>query len=184
MCTCTYMYMHVHDNLLHTIFTIFLFCYRPKHPVKVHVWAGISMRGTTRLIIFDGIMDAEFYIHILEYALLPSARKLYPGTNYLFMQDNDPKHTSRRARAFFAENEIEWWKTPPESPDLNPIENLWHELKEYIRREVKPMIKADLITGIKAFWGTVDTPKCQKYIGHLRKVIPKVIEVQGAPSGY
>ena len=142
------------------------------------------MRGTTRLIIFDGIMDAEFYIHILEYALLPSARKLYPGTNYLFMQDNDPKHTSRRARAFFAENEIEWWKTPPESPDLNPIENLWHELKEYIRREVKPMIKADLITGIKAFLGTVDTPKCQKYIGHLRKVIPKVIEVQGAPSGY
>ena len=87
-------------------------------------------------------------------------------------------------RIFFAENGIEWWKTPPESPDLNPIENLWHVLKEYIRREVKPMTKADLITGIKAFWGTVDTPKCQKYIGHLRKVIPKVIEVQGAPSGY
>ena len=53
-------------------------------------WAGISMRGTTWLILFDGIMDAEMYVHILEKALLPSARKLYPGTNYLFMQDNDP----------------------------------------------------------------------------------------------
>ena len=142
------------------------------------------MRGTTRLILFDGIMDAEMYVHILEKALLPSARKLYPGTNYLFMQDNDPKHTSRRAREFFADNGIEWWKTPPESPDLNPIENVWHELKEYIRREVKPKTKADLIAGIKEFWGTVDTQKCQKYIGHLKKVIPKVIEVQGVASGY
>ena len=85
---------------------------------------------------------------------------------------------------FFAENGIEWWKTPAESPDLNPIENLWHELKEYIRRAVKPRTKAHLIAGIKEFWGTVDTQKCQKYIGHLRKVIPKVIEVQGAASGY
>ena len=33
---------------------------KPKHPLKVHVWAGISKRGPTRLIIFDGIMDAEF----------------------------------------------------------------------------------------------------------------------------
>ena len=96
-----YMYDIVHDSLLHTIFTIFLFCYRPKYPVKIHVWAGISMRGTTRLIIFDGIMDAEFYVRILEKALLPSTRKLYPGTNYLFKQDNDPKHTSRRARECF-----------------------------------------------------------------------------------
>ena len=78
------------------------------------------------------------------------------------------------------ENGIEWWKTPPESPDLNPIENLWHELKEYIRRAVKPKTKADLIAGIKEFWGTADTQKCQKYIGHLRKVIPKVIEVEGS----
>ena len=30
---------------------------------------------------------------------------------------------------FFAEKDINWWKTPPESPDAKPIENLWHELK-------------------------------------------------------
>lgn len=43
---------------------------------------------------------------------------------------------------------MNWWRTPPESPDANPIENLWHELKEFTRREVKPKVKADLVLGI------------------------------------
>ena len=59
-----------------------------------------------------------------------------------------------------------------------PKENLWHELKEFIRREVKPKTKDQLIQGIQQFWATVDKEKCLKFIGHLRKVIPK------AATGY
>ena len=44
------------------------------------------------------------------------------------MQDNDPKHTSRHAKEF-TQKSINWWPTPAESPDANPVENLWHELK-------------------------------------------------------
>ena len=100
------------------------------------------------------------------------------------MKTSIPKHTSKCAQEFFVRNRIEWWRTPPESPDLNPIENLWHELKEYIRRVVKPMTKDQLVHGIEQFWKTVTVTKCRKYIGHLHKVIPKVIELQGAASGY
>jgi len=61
---------------------------------------------------------------------------------------------------------------------------MWHELKEYIRREVKPKTKDELVDGIKEFWGSVSGEKCRKYIRHLHKVVPRVIEVQGAATGY
>ena len=128
-------------------------------------------------------MKKELYIEILEEALLPFIHSTYPDGHKL-MQDNDPKHTSLYARTWMEENEVVWWKTPPESPDLNPIENIWHELKEFIRREVKPKVKEELIEGIAAFWRTVDVSKCNKYINHLRKVIPKVIEQNGCATGY
>ena len=67
---------------------------------------------------------------------------------------------------------------------MNPIENLWHEMKEFIRREVKPHTKDQLVKGIHRFWSTVNGEKCWKYIRHLDKVIPKVIELQEAATGY
>ena len=76
------------------------------------------------------------------------------------MQDSDPKHTSKKAAELFSRENINWWKTPPESPDLNPIENMWHELKEFIRCDTKPRNKSELISGITRFWdclvGTCD----------------------------
>lgn len=102
---------------------------RPKHPVKVHVWGGISCSGRTKLCIFKGIMTTDVYIQILETCLIPSIDELFPNGSHRFMQDNDPKHTSKKAREFFAEKGVNWWHTPPESPDTNPIENLWHEMK-------------------------------------------------------
>lgn len=159
------------------------FSLRAKHPTKVHVWAGISKKGPTQICIFDGIMKAPLYVNILERTLLPFIARVMP-TSHRFMADNDPKHTSRLAQNFLQEKKINWWRTPAESPDLNPIENLWHELKEYMRREVKPKTKQELIDGIHMFWNTVTVAKCRKYIGHLRKVIPKVLEVGGAATGY
>ena len=144
------------------------------------MWAGISRKGPTPVAIFEGIMDADFY---MQTHLLPFIHSNFPETHKL-MQDNDPKHTSRAAREFFEMESINWWKTPAESPDMNPIENLWHELKEFIRREVKPSTKDELILGIKRFWNTVNVVKCNKYINHLRKVVPKVITLEGAATGY
>ena len=156
---------------------------KPKHPLKVHVWGGISKHGPTELVIFEGIMDAVLYCEMLETSLLPFIRNTLPV--HRFQQDNDPKHTSRYAKQFYSDNNVNWWETPPESPDLNPIELLWHELKWYVRKHVKPKTKEELVTGLREFWTTrVTKEKCQRYINRvLTKVVPRVVELQGQATG-
>ena len=86
---------------------------------------------------------------------------------------------------FLKTSNINYWPTPAESPDLNPIENLWHELKSFLRKSVKPKLKEELVAGITDFWtNRVNKEKCIRYINHLRKVVPAVIERDGRASGY
>ena len=156
-------------------------CFRPKpkHPVKVFVWGGISSRGATDVVIFSGIMDAKLYIRILSTGLIPFMQK-YPTVSFRFQQDNDPKHTSRVAQDFFTGNGINWWRTPAESPDLNPIERVWSHLKLYLTYEAKPQNKQELVDGIKEFWRTKLTlAQCRRYINHIHKVIPIIIAKEG-----
>ena len=91
---------------------------KPKPPLKLHMWAGISRQGGMKICIFEGIMDADLYCNILQSHLVPFINAQLP--NHCFMQDNDPKHTSRAAKAFFEENGINWWPTPCREPRSKP----------------------------------------------------------------
>ena len=79
---------------------------------------------------------------------------------------------------------INWWKTPAESPDLNPIENVWASLKYYLRNQYKPTNLETLEQGIKKFWKLMTPEHCAKYISHLNKVMPVVVLKQGDASGF
>ena len=65
---------------------------KAKHPLKLHCWGAISKRGPSPLVIFDGIMNADFLTeNILGDTLLPFLRTTFPD-GHRFQQDNDPKH--------------------------------------------------------------------------------------------
>ena len=62
--------------------------------------------------------------------------------------------------------------------------NINFSIQEFLRREVKPTKKEELVNGILQFWTSFTPAKCQRYISHLDKVIPEIIQVQGEATGF
>ena len=149
----------------------------------MHVWGGISRRGPTNLLIFDGIMDGEFYLNkIMKDVYTPSAAILYPDMPCHMWADNDPKHRYGPVFTYMEEQGINWFRTA-ESPDMNPIEMAWNGVKVHVAKDC-PTTQEDLKTAIADAWENhLSVRRCNKYISRNYKALKKVVEVKGGYTG-
>ena len=150
---------------------------------NIMVWGCFAYNGTGQLKIIEGTMNSAKYINILEDCLQSSAQKLELGPDWIFQQDNDPKHTAKITRAWLQNNSISVMKWPSQSPDMNPIENLWKILKKRIR-DRRPKNLCELKLFAKEEWAQIPVKTCQTHVENYRKRLKALVANKGGPTKY
>jgi hypothetical protein len=112
-----------------------------------------------------------------------SCEELYPDDDYMFQQDNDPKHTAIINRNYMASNIncSDWW--PAQSPDLNPIENLWSILDQRLRDRACNN-EDDLFRIIEEGWRSLEPALLTSLVDSMPRRCQAVIDSKGLATKY
>jgi hypothetical protein len=132
---------------------------------------------------FSYLYESEQYINILKEHIIPSAQRLFNGQKYLFQSDNDPKHTSKKTARFMKQNKIDELLWPSQSPDLNPIENLWAYLNKRARLR-KCRNKQELFDCLQEEWKKIPLDVLRKHIDSMPRRCQAVMDNKGWPTKY
>ncbi len=127
------------------------------------LWGCFGWDGVEYACKIDGNMDSNLYVSILEDELQKSLQ--YWGKNaeeVVFQQDNDPKHTSIKAKTWLEDPGFDVMVWSPQSPDLNPIEHLWGQLKRKLGEyEEPPASIQELWTRVQKEWDDIGEQECR-----------------------
>ncbi len=154
-----------------------------KFPQSVMIWAAMSSAGVGPLCFLKSTVNAAIYQEILEHFMLPSADKLYGDADFIFQQDLAPAHTAKGTKAGSMDHGVTVLDWPANSPDLNPIENLWGIVKRKMR-DTRPNTADDLKATVKETWASIPPQQCHKLITSMSRRIEAVIKAKGASTKY
>ncbi|KAG2468546.1 TC1A transposase, partial [Polypterus senegalus] len=148
---------------------------------SIMLWGYFSAAGTGRLVRIKGKMTAAMYRDILDENLLQSALDLRQGRRFIFQQDNDPKHTAMISKEWLQDNSVNVLEWPGQTPDLNPIEHLWRDLKMAVHR-CFPSNLMELERCCKEEWAKLAKDRCAKLVASYSKRPVAVIAAKAAST--
>jgi len=156
-----------------------------KQSAGVMVWGCFCKDKVGPLVFIEGTITGERYLQLLNDYLLPFLRELGDENEYMFQDDNAPVHTARIVKDWKYDNLDNWLPWPAQSPDLNPIENLWDILERRVRmHKPLPKNKRELMDVLEDEWYKLEPEKLTKLIDSMPKRVKAVIKSKGNPTKY
>ena len=161
-------------------------CLKPtvKNSIGIMVWGCFCNNKIGPLVLIEGTLNSDKYIELLEKNLLPYLENLNIE-NPIFQDDNATCHASNKTKKWKEDNLYEILPWPAQSPDLNPIENLWDELEKRIRKHKPiPKNKNEFFNALYEEWKKIEEDKLVKLINSMRYRVAEVIKSKGHPTKY
>jgi hypothetical protein len=184
-------------------------CLAPKlkgKRVSIMVWACFTGGDVSQLVVFEkGGIGTDEYIMTLEASLLPFIEQLHPGVNngdtitvinengYLFMQDGAPCHTSKKASHYLKQKRIPLMVWPANSPDLNPIENLWRDFNTRFHKyftdtksqlSLSQSARERYSEGLKKVWAEQGSKLATRLVESMPRQVQAVLATKGGHTKY
>lgn len=158
---------------------------------NIMIWGCMTFAGVGGLALIEGNMNADQYVQILDNKLTSTIDALSilpdfpPRSDLIFQQDNDPKHTSNKAKTYMTSKGIQTMKWPAQSPDLNPIEHLWSQLKNSLSNyNEPPKGYHQLWQRVQEQWSKVEVESCRTLIRSMPERIEAVLKAKGGNTRF
>jgi len=149
---------------------------------SIKLWSCITYEGIGYIVKIDNTLDKTLYQNILEEDLMRTIEEYgIEKQKMIFQHDNDPKHTAGSVKEWLSNQEFEVMKWPAQSPDLNPIENMWATLKKRLYRDYERPPKGIIEhwERIAETWYKITKEECQKVIDTMPDRCRQVITKKG-----
>ncbi len=146
--------------------------------VSVMFWGCFSRRAWGPLIVCEGKQKAADYLKLIQDHVEPELEA--SEVPLIFMQDNCSIHKAKTVMDHLAQKEIQTLDWPPQSPDLNPIENVWAIIKQKLYQNNRPpATKDELIRQVFEIWESFDETLLQRLSDSFPKRLRDVITKKG-----
>lgn len=152
-----------------------------RYQASAKIGAVMSYKGVSKPYEVKGSWNGPAYGRMLRECVFPTLRRHYHGEEVVVFQDNDPSHLTAvckkrmRAEGVLFEGD---YKFPPNSGDLNPVENLWSiVLEEMETGDVTS--KEEIVDAVKSAWRKVKKSSIHKMLHSMPQRVADCIALEG-----
>ena len=150
---------------------------------KVTLWGCFCSKGIGAGRIFEGELNKQLYRDILEHNFKQTYQHFYPHQLFRFLQDNASPHYNPEVNTWMHNHGIHILEFPPRSPDLNPIENLWHVLKWRVEHR-NPSTAEELELHLREEYEAVSEEECRTLARSMHDRLLQCIAFEGHKTKY
>lgn len=156
----------------------------PKHGIQIHIWGAMGARSLAPLKLVYGNLNAhEYQVQVLHNIETLGTRCVGIRLPWHFMQDLAPAHKAHTTRHLLDQKGVRVLYWPGNSPDLNPIENVWAYMARKLPKTL-PRNEEELWDRVKAVWMSIPEGFINNLYRSMRRRIRAVIAARGGHTKY